>query len=90
MKPQPRAVAATKPNNKRKMSNTIRIYAPDGETPYTKSVSLATASTHVAAGDQLAEEAEALLDYHAGRLSRRMREVRVGGVRVPWSEWRSR
>ena len=47
------------------MAQTIQITAREGEAPYTERVAASNARTHVDAGDRLADEAQALLDFTA-------------------------
>ncbi len=43
---------------------TVRIYQPEGCTPYTRRVQLCNVETHIAANDHLSGEAEILKDFH--------------------------
>ena len=44
----------------------IKVYTPQGQLPYTRAVAYSNAEKHIAANDQLASEAEALLDIWSG------------------------
>jgi len=47
------------------MAQRIRIYQPDGSDPYTRNMGLCDAQTHIAARDQLDDEAGLLLAFAA-------------------------
>ena len=58
--------------------DTVEIYWPEGCSPYTASVELSNAATHIAAHDQHHDEARLLLAVHAGEPPQGWRHIAEG------------